>query len=282
MRLADLRDDQLWTPDGRAATEALAGVTHLGVGAHADDLEIMAWPGIAEARAADGLAFAGITCTDGGDSPRAGPFAGTAREAMVRIRRAEQIEAARRGGYACMIQPGLLSREVRAPGRGGLADLVAEVAEASAASIVYTHSPLDAHPTHRAVCAAVIAGLRRLPEARRPERVLGCEVWRGLDWLPPNRVLRLDASADPGLARDLIAQFRSQTEGGKRYVEAALGRWSERATFGDPHAVDDFAAVALALDLSPAVRGETPLQALAADLLESAAAAIRRELADLG
>jgi len=281
MNLASLHDNQLWTPDGRAAAEALADVTHLGIGAHADDLEIMAWPGIAEARATPGHAFAGITCTDGGDSPRSGPFAGTPREAMVRIRRAEQIEAARRGGYACMIQPGLLSREVRGPGRGGLADLVAEVTQAGAVRTVYTHSPLDAHPTHRAVCAAVLAGLRRLPADRRPERVLGCEVWRGLDWLPPNRVIRLDASADPGLARDLIAQFRSQTEGGKRYVEAALGRWHERATFGDPHAVDDFAAVALAVDLSPAARGEITLQALAADLLESAAAAIRRDLADL-
>ena len=37
----------IFIPDGKPRAEALARVTHLGIGAHQDDLEFMAFHGIA-------------------------------------------------------------------------------------------------------------------------------------------------------------------------------------------------------------------------------------------
>ena len=52
-------------PDGRKVGEALSRVTHLGVGAHQDDLEFMAFHGIVECHDSDSQWFAGVTCTNG-------------------------------------------------------------------------------------------------------------------------------------------------------------------------------------------------------------------------
>jgi hypothetical protein len=87
--------------------------------------------------------------------------------------------------------------------------------------------------------------------------VLGCEVWRGLDWLVDADKVALDAGRDPGLAAGLLRVFASQVEGGKRYDDATLGRRSANATFHTSHAVDGARAVTWAMDLTPLVRDET-------------------------
>ena len=45
MRLRQSSAD-IFIPDGKPAEEALARITHLGIGAHQDDLEFMAFHGI--------------------------------------------------------------------------------------------------------------------------------------------------------------------------------------------------------------------------------------------
>jgi hypothetical protein len=59
-------------PGGRRVGEALSRVTHLGVGAHQDDLEFMAFHGIVECHNSDSQWFAGVTCTNGAGSSRTG------------------------------------------------------------------------------------------------------------------------------------------------------------------------------------------------------------------
>jgi hypothetical protein len=54
--------------------------------------------------------------------------------------------------------------------------------------------------------------------------VLGCEVWRDLDWLLDSDKVALDSSAKPELAAALLKVFDSQISGGKRYDLATLGR----------------------------------------------------------
>ena len=44
-----------------------------------------------------------------------------------------------------------------------------------------------------------LAALRRLPADQRPKRVLGCEVWRDLDWLVDADKQVLDAGRFPNL-----------------------------------------------------------------------------------
>ncbi len=218
-------------------------MTHLGIGAHADDLEFMAYAGIAECRAGGGI-FGGVTVTDGG-----GSVGGV--DDLVTVRRAEQREAAEMGGYAVMIQLGLSSAEVRTP--GALAGDLAEIFSVARPQIVYTHNPADRHETHVGVSAAVIEALGKVEKSRRPHKVYGCEVWRDLDWLTAEDRIRLDCGRDAEFAARLNAVFRSQIDGGKRYDLAVAGRRRAQATFDDPRAADAAEMVTLAMDLTPLV-----------------------------
>jgi hypothetical protein len=98
--------------------------------------------------------------------------------------------------------------------------------------------------------------LRALPKKERPRRVLGCEVWRGLDWLVDADKVALDASAREELSQKLLEAFDSQISGGKRYDLATLGRRAANATFHASHAADTAKAITWAMDLTPLVADE--------------------------
>ncbi|MFZ4484460.1 MAG: PIG-L deacetylase family protein [Chthoniobacterales bacterium] len=243
----------VFVPSGVPLGEALRGVTHLGVGAHADDLEFMAFPAIAECHRGAGR-FAGVVVTDGAGSVR---LDGTGVEERRNQRRQEQREAAVIGGYAAVVQLGLSSAELKGPFSPLVAGDLAEIFQLATPRVVYTHNPADRHDSHVAVSLAVIRALRAVAPGRRPAQVLGCEVWRDLDWLTgPDRV-RLDCGPDESLAAALNSVFRSQIEGGKRYDLAVLGRRRAHATFDESHAADAAEMLALAMDLTPLINNAT-------------------------
>jgi LmbE family N-acetylglucosaminyl deacetylase len=246
----------VFVPDGRPVAAALARTTHLCVAAHQDDIEIMAYHGIADCHGRRDRWFTGVVLTDGSGSPRAGRFANYSDERMKAVRRAEQRRAARIGGYSAVIQLAHPSTVVKsgksAAVRGDLAALLA----ACPAKIVYLHNPADKHDTHVAVFLRCLEALRALPKAKRPKQVLGCEVWRNLDWLVDHDKVLLDDSAKPALAAKLIGVFQSQIAGGKRYDRAIAGRRLANATFHTSHATDQASAVTWAMDLTPLVHDD--------------------------
>jgi LmbE family N-acetylglucosaminyl deacetylase len=244
-------------PGGGDPAAALARVTHLCLGAHQDDIEIMAQAGIDACRAGPGLAFGGVVVTNGAGSPRTGRFAGLSDVQMQAVRRDEQREAARIGGYAIQLQLAHPSADVKTAGHAGVAADLAAIVGGCRPQVVYLHNPADKHDTHVAVFLRCLTALRALPRERRPARVLGCEVWRDLDWLLDADKVALDAGRDPELAARLLRVFASQVEGGKRYDEATLGRRAANATFHTSHAVDGAKAVTWAMDLTPLVQDET-------------------------
>ena len=65
---------EMFVPDGLPVTRSLKRITHLGIGAHQDDLEFMAFHGILECYASKTKWFGGITCTNGSGSARAGKY----------------------------------------------------------------------------------------------------------------------------------------------------------------------------------------------------------------
>jgi hypothetical protein len=65
----------LFIPDGTGLPDALARTTHLGIGAHQDDLEFMAYQGILECFRNQKKWFSGVVCTNGAGSSRTGPYA---------------------------------------------------------------------------------------------------------------------------------------------------------------------------------------------------------------
>ncbi len=236
--------------DGRPEDEALARTTHLGIGAHPDDLEIMAWHAIGACRGRDDRWFTGVVASDGARSPRAGEYAGTSDDDMRTLRLAEQKRAAELGEYAAVVALGFSSEAVRTPGNPQLtADLI-QVVRACRPDVVYTHNPFDAHDTHVAVCLRAIEALRELSAEERPRALYGCEVWRGLDWLVGEDRIAFDVSAARHAGLQQLAAYQSQIAGGKRYDLATLGRKQANATFGDPGLVDPATAVEYVVDLT--------------------------------
>jgi LmbE family N-acetylglucosaminyl deacetylase len=244
----------VFVPDGAPAADALARVTHLGIAAHADDLEIMAYHGIRTGRTEPGARFGAVVCTDGAGAPRGGPHAGVSDEEMRTLRRDEQREAARRGGYAVAVQLDHPSASVR---DGAAPEVVRDLSAVLAATrprVVYTHNPMDAHVTHLGVCAAAIDAIRALPAAARPDRVFGCEGWRGLDWLSGADKTWLDLGGDDAAWSHLIGAFASQIEGGRPYHEGALGRARANGVFREAGEAGGRERLWLAIDLTPLVR----------------------------
>ena len=244
----------IFVPDASVTpAEALAQTTHLCVAAHQDDIEIMAYSGIAECHGNPGRHFTGVVVTDGAGSPRSGPYAGLDGASLCARRRREQRQAAEIGDYGLCVQLAHPSAAVRENGNAGVGADLRFIFEQCRPEVVYLHNPVDKHDTHIAVLQRCLEALRALPVARRPLCVLGCEVWRDLDWLPDHRKVALDTSRRPHLAAALLAVFDSQISGGKRYDLAALGRRTANATFDQPREVDRCDSVAWAVDLAPLV-----------------------------
>jgi LmbE family N-acetylglucosaminyl deacetylase len=241
----------IFVPDGRPLEQALGRVSRMGIGAHPDDLEFMALPGIAAGYDQAEEGFGGVTCTDGAGSARVGPFAEHTDEQMRQVRREEQREAARRGRYAIMIQLDYASADLQPPRCSPLEEDLVAVLSAARPRVVYTHNPADKHPTHVAVAAAVIRAVRALPADQRPARLYGGEIWRGLDWMPDADKVVQDVTGRDALAADLASVFASQIRGGKRYDLATEGRRRANATFLDPVAADTMEQACLAMDLTP-------------------------------
>jgi LmbE family N-acetylglucosaminyl deacetylase len=241
----------IFIPDKAEPDEAFARVTHLGVGAHQDDLEIMAYHGIAQCFHNPAGWFAGITCTDGGGSPRAGAYAAYSDEKMCKVRQHEQNKSAMVGEYSVMVQLDYPSSEVKRPPRAGLETDLERLLRAMRPEVIYTHNPADKHDTHIGVMLSLVGAIRRLPAEHRPRTVYGCEVWLDLDWLPDENKVALDVSAHEGIAAALVGVFDSQVAGGKRYDLATLGRRRANATYYQSHEIDMADQLWFAMDLSP-------------------------------
>lgn len=253
MQLSNATADIL-VPDGLPLDEALARITHLGIGAHQDDLEFMAFHGILACLESATNWFGGVTCTDGRGSPRTGAYAACSDEEMQAVRREEQRRAAGIGHYGVMLQLDYPSRAVKRPGSSTLVDDLRTILQRTRPVIVYTHNPADKHDTHIGVAAAVIRAVRSLPDDERPDTVWGCEVWRDLDWLPDEHKVLMDVSGRIDLAAALNGVFESQIAGGKRYDLAVQGRRLANATFLQSHEADQASRLALAMDLTPLTR----------------------------
>jgi LmbE family N-acetylglucosaminyl deacetylase len=247
-------DADIYVPyAGRTPEAALATVTHLAVGAHQDDLEIMAYSGICDCLETTGKAFGGVVVTNGAGSSRIGAYAHYTDEQMQAVRREEQRRAADLGRYAIQIQLAHPSADVKRAGHAGVAADLRAVFTGCRAEVVYLHQPADKHDTHVGVLWRCLEVLRALPPEKRPRKVLGCEVWRDLDWLVDADKVALDAGRRPDLAPELLKVFDSQIGGGKRYDLAALGRRLAHATFHTSHATDLYSGITWAMDLTPLV-----------------------------
>jgi LmbE family N-acetylglucosaminyl deacetylase len=244
---------ELFVPDGLPAGEALARTTHMAIGAHQDDLEIMAIDGILACFQQADRWLAGVIVTNGSGSPRDDLYRDYTDEAMREVRTKEQKKAAVMGGYAAQALLDYPSGVVKDSSNKDPVEDLALLLKLAQPAVVYTHNLADKHDTHVAVTLRVIEAARNLAAAERPRRLYGCEVWRDLDWMVDEDKVAFDCSAHENLQGALLGVFDSQVCGGKRYDLATMGRRRANATYHASHGTDVATGLVYAMDLTPLV-----------------------------
>lgn len=217
----------------------------------------MAMHGILECYESPTQWFGGVVCTNGAGSARTGKFATVSDADMQAIRADEQREAARLGQYSFIAQLNYASTAVKNVANTDFQKDLAQIIQRTRPEIIYTHNLADKHSTHVAVAVAVIKVLRQMPPTMHPKKLIGCEVWRDLDWMPDAQKIAMNVSARPELSARLNALFQSQISGGKRYDLAIEGRRRANATFFDSHSVDAAESLCFGMDMTPLIEDET-------------------------
>lgn len=240
-------------PDGLSLEKALSRTTHLAIGAHPDDIEIMAYEGIATCYQQPEKWFTSVTVTNGSTGPRDFVYANYTDEQMVQIRRLEQRVAGMLGQYSAVIQLNYQSKELREGTDSTIEDLI-KILSTAHPQIIYTHNLADKHNTHISVVLKTIQALRSINKERHPKTLYGCEVWRGLDWLLDEDKMMMDVSAYPNIASALIAVFDSQNSGSKRYDIASIGRRTANAVYQESHGTGGVSKMSFAMDLTPLIQ----------------------------
>ncbi|HQU35958.1 MAG: hypothetical protein CNIPEHKO_01082 [Anaerolineales bacterium] len=252
-----LNTAEVFIPDGVAEEQALGRTTHLCLAAHQDDIEIMAAQPILECFQQSDKWFTGVVVTDGRGSPRDSLYKDYTDDEMRAVRFHEQRKAAYVGEFSAQIMLDLPSATLKDASRQEPIEDFVEILRATKPNYVYTHNLADKHDTHIAVVLRVVEAIRRLDPAERPERLVGCEVWRSLDWMiDPDKVL-MNTSAHENLQFALLGVFDSQIVGGKRYDLASMGRRRANATYFESHGVDATHGLSYAMDMTPLIAEES-------------------------
>ncbi|GMQ94671.1 MAG: hypothetical protein BMS9Abin12_2174 [Acidimicrobiia bacterium] len=244
---------QIYIPDEVSSGDALTRTTHLAVGAHQDDIPIMAHDGILQCFGRNNMWFLGITVTDGAESPRSGVYGDYSDAQMREVRIVEEKKAAFIGEYSAAVLLDYSSSSAEDGSSDEIATELATLIEAARPTVVYTHNLADKHDTHVAVALRTLDAIRRLPKAARPAALYGCEVWRDLDWMVDSDKVAFDVTDHGNLEAALMGVYDSQIRGGKRYDLATAGRRLAHATFSETHAVDTAEAFIYAMDLTPLI-----------------------------
>jgi LmbE family N-acetylglucosaminyl deacetylase len=248
---------EIYIPDDEPVEKALSRTTHLCFAAHQDDIEIMAAQPIIECFQQKDKWFTGVVVTDGRGSPRDGLYKDYSDEEMRLVRFKEQRKAAVVGEFAAQVMLDYPSKVIKDASRSEPVEDIMALIRAMKPQIVYTHNLADKHDTHVGVALRVIEALRTLDQSERPARLVGCEVWRALDWMVDADKVQMNVSDHENLQFALLGVFDSQIAGGKRYDLASMGRRRANATYFESHGVDATTGLSYAMDMSPLMSDAT-------------------------
>ena len=242
---------EIYIPDNKPVDQALARTTHLCFSAHQDDIEIMAAQPIIECFQQKDKWFTGVVVSDGRGSPRNSIYEQYSDDEMRHVRFKEQRKAAMVGEFAAQILLDYPSRIIKDKSRSEPVEDILAILHMTKPQVVYTHNLADKHDTHVGVALRVIEALRRLDPAERPERCVGCEVWRSLDWMADSDKVVMNLSDHENLQFALLGVYNSQIVGGKRYDLATMGRRRANATYFESHGVDNTTGLSYGMDMTP-------------------------------
>ena len=245
---------EVYIPDDLPLEQALARTTHLCIAAHQDDIEIMAAQPILECFQQKDKWFTGVVVTDGRGSPRDNLYKDYTDEDMRLVRFKEQRKAAIVGEYAAQIMLDLPSKVVKDASNQATVEDILQILRATKPQSVFTHNLADKHDTHVGVALRTVEAIRRLDPTERPQRLIGCEVWRALDWMDDSAKVKMDVTEHENLQTALLGVFDSQIAGGKRYDLASMGRRRANATYFESHGVDATTGLSYGMDLTPLIQ----------------------------
>ena len=245
-----LDSSEIFVPDNLTPEAALARTTHMAISAHQDDLEIMAAQPIIECFQQKDKWFTGVVLTDGRGSPRDKLYKNYTDEEMRLVRFKEQRKASIVGEYAAQVMLDYPSRIVKDSSKLEPVEDLILLLNTAEPETVFTHNLADKHDTHVSTALRVISAIRSLPEARRPTKLYGCEVWRSLDWMVDTDKFAMNLSEHENLQEALLGVFDSQIAGGKRYDLASMGRRRANATYFETHGVDITTGLSYAMDMT--------------------------------
>ena len=124
-----------------------------------------------------------------------------------------------------------------------------------------------------------MAACQKLAPDAGPKRIIGCEVWRDLDWLCDADKVVMPVDRHENLHAALMGVFDSQIAGGKRYDLATAGRRRAHATYFESHGTDEHSALIWGMDLTPLMHEGDPsahVAALVRRLEDEVLARVRR------
>jgi LmbE family N-acetylglucosaminyl deacetylase len=247
---------EIWVPDGATEDQALKRVTHLGIAAHQDDIEIMSMQGILEGFGNAERWFMAVITTNGAGSPRDGLYGDYTDEQMQVVRRLEQKKAAFVGEYSAVAFLDHPSNVMKDSANSGPKNDIKAIIGATHPQVLYTHNLADKHDTHVSTALRVVAAIRELPADQRPQKLYGCEVWRDLDWMADNDKVVFAVDGHENIQASLVGVFDSQITGGKRYDLATLARRRAHATYFQSHSVDAAQLINFGMDLTPLIQND--------------------------
>ena len=155
-----------------------------------------------------------MVVSDGRGSPRDNLYKDYGDEEMRVVRFKEQRKAAIVGEYAAQVILDFPSKVIKDASKTEPVDDLVNLLRATKPQFVFTHNLADKHDTHVAVALRVVEAIRRLDAAERPTRLVGCEVWRSLDWMVDADKVTMDVSGHENLQAALLGVYDLQIAGG--------------------------------------------------------------------
>lgn len=270
-------DYEIYYPKNRKTGK----VKYLAISAHQDDIEIMAFYGIAKGYRSVNYSFAAVVTSDGAGSARINEYKDYTDEMMKEVRYLEQKEAAEIGKYNVLYLLKHPSKQIKDPSDEEIINQYMEIIKELKPEVIYTHSLLDKHPTHLGVSLKVLEAIKRLNKEDQPKHVYGMEVWRDLDWVDDEDKIAFDVSYNKKLQKDILNVFKSQIVGGKRYDLAAIGRRYANATFAESHSVDTMKMITFGIDMSKVAKGKIDVKTFINGFLDKFQKNVNKQIEEL-
>ena len=250
---------EVFVPGKTVEIEAINRTTHLAIGAHPDDYEIIAYHGIEYCIDHPENYFSSVTITSGSGGPRFGLYTEIDNLQYVELRKLEQKKAAIIGNYSACFFLDYESSGIKTDrGKDVINDLKRILLE-SRPRVIYTHSLFDFHETHVCVTLKVISALRDIRDKYIPEKFYGCEAWGSLDWLTQIDKIKLITRTHPDIESAILSIYDSQNMGIKRFDKATIARRMVNTIYNEINTrCDDSDSSTFAVDLLPLILSSNP------------------------